>query len=482
MRATHTIRTLWRWNTGLPMDGVIRSDPGWFTWGEHAIHRTGKVYSWHRLPRVYRMAVRQGINLYTVGLLASFVFLGLWPTVVLYGVLTASGAGLALVLAVRRARRYLRHTRTVSPLASALAAKFGIAAAVAERSLTFDKDWQTKEKGRMVLLQLPAHFAALPQERQVIEALMANRLGRNADFVWHTASGKGGGTVEAKVAPPLPKMARFTDYLTEIAKNKPGEYVAGVKPGGAIERQTFTGYQPHHACCFGTGYGKSSFISMMMGQILVQDDRNSFTVADCKMDSLEEWRGCPGVEIHSDPDHIEDMVRAIEAVYREMRTRQAAQTADRSLVGSWPFKGLIIEEANDFSVQLQGWWLGVKGKNDPNIPPLWRDTIAPLLWQGRAYNIHVFAVFQNFMERFFGNLNLRPSFQPLFMAGYKPNQFRTMIGTTPAIKSQKGAGRVLVTNGAEEYWIQALYDDPLRIRQWVEDQRHGIPEKEKEVV
>jgi hypothetical protein len=459
---------LWRWNTGSPLDGVIRSDPGWFTWGEHVMHRTGKVYSWHRFPRIYRAGVRQAINLYTVGLLASFIFLGLWPTLLLYGALSALGLGLGVWLIVRRGRRYFRNNRTVTPLASALAHKFGIAEAVAEKGLEFEKDWQTKAKGRMVVITLPAHFAALDAEKATIENLVTNRLGRSADYRWHTASGKAGGTVEVMVAPPLPKKIKFEDYLREISKNKPGEYVAGVVAGGSIERLSFTGYTPHHACCFGTGYGKSSYLGSMMCQILAQDERNHFSVADCKMDSLEDYRGLPGVDIFADPDNIGDMVAAGERTLKIMRDRQKAQTADRTLVGTWPFEGFILEEANDFSIQLQAWWLANGGKG---ACPFWRDTMGPLLWQGRAYNVHVIAVFQNFMERFFGNLNLRPSFQPLMMAGYKPNQFKAMVGTTPPIKSQKGAGRILVTTGADEYWIQGLFGEPLTIRAWLEDQR-----------
>jgi hypothetical protein len=482
-RKVSKIVFLWRWNTGSPMDGVIRSDPGWFTWGEHVMHRTGKVYSWHRFPRIYRMGVRQGINLYTVGLAASFVFLGLWPTVALYGSLTALGVGLGLWLIIRRARRYWRNNRTVTPLASALAHKWGVAEAVAERGLDFAPDWQTKTKGRMVIITLPSHFAALDQEKAVIENLVANRLGRGCDFKWHTATGKGGGTVEVIVSPPLPKVVKFEDYLREITRNKPGEYIAGVRPGGAVERQTFGGYQPHHAACFGTGFGKSSFLGNMMAQILVQNEANHFTVCDTKMDSLEEYRGLRGVDIFADPDHIDDMIGACEKVYKVLRHRQAAQTADRTLVGTWPFEGLILEECNDFSIQLAAWWQANKGKGDPNTIPFWRDTIAPLLWQGRAYNVHVIAVFQNFMERFFGNLNLRPSFNPLFMAGYKPNQFKAMVGSTPPIKAQKGAGRILVTSGADEYWIQGLFTEPLNLRTWIERTRGETePQDVREVV
>ena len=470
---------LWRWNTGSPMDGVIRSDPGWFTWGDHVMHRTGKVYSWHRFPRIYRMGARQAINLYTVGLLASFVFLGLWPTVWLYGSLTALSLSLGGWLIVRRGRRYLRNNRTVTPLASALAHKWGIAEAVAEKSLEFEPDWQTKPKGRMLIIQLPSHFAAVDGEKGTIENIISNRLGRGCDFKWHTASGKAGGTLEVLVSPPLPSKVLFRDYLPQVAKNKPGEYVAGVRAGGDIVRVSFMGDFVHHACSFNTGRGKSSYIMLMLAQILAQNPDNRATVLDTKMESVEPFTGVKNVNIYADPEHIEDMVEGARDVFAVMKYRLTAQTADPTLKGSWPMELLILEEGNDFSVQLDAWCQ----ENKIKPQEIWRKVIAPILWQGRAVNVHMFAVFQSFMERFFGNLNLRPSFGLLALSGFKPNQFRAMVGTTPIPRAQRGKGRILITDGDEEFWIQALYDDPDYLRAFAEKNRLPlvdiVDEKEK---
>jgi hypothetical protein len=46
-----------------------------------------------------------------------------------------------------------------------------------------------------------------------------------------------------------------------------------------------------------------------------------------------------------------------------------------------------------------------------------------------------------------------------------------MVGTTPVPKAQKGKGRVIITDGDEEYWIQALYDDPMYLRAFAEQNR-----------
>lgn len=443
------------------------------------MHRTGKVYSWHRFPRIFRMGVRQGLNLYTVGLLASFVFLGVWATVILYGALTALGGMGAGYLIVRRGRRYLRNNRTVTPLASALAHKWGIAEAVAEKGLEFESDWQTKVKGRMLVIQLPGHFGAVDGEKGTIENIVSNRLGRGCDFKWHTATGKGGGTLEVMVSPPLPSKVLFRDYLVEIGRNKPGEYVAGVRAGGTVERVSFMGDAVHHACSFNTGRGKSSYIMLMLAQILAQNPDNRATILDTKMESVEPFTGVKGVTIYADPEHIEDMVKGAKDVFNVMKYRLTAQTADPTLKGSWAMELLILEEGNDFSVQLDAWCAEHKIKP----AEIWRKIIAPILWQGRSVNVHMFAVFQSFMERFFGNLNLRPSFGLLALSGFKPNQFRAMVGTTPIPRAQRGKGRILITDGDEEFWIQALYDDPAYLRAFAEKNRmplfDTVDEKEK---
>lgn len=468
MSKSHVIRNIWRWNTGAPMDGVIRADPGWFTWGEHVMHRTGKVYSWHRMPRIYRMGVRWGINLYLLVLPACFILLGVTVGGILAGTLTLAILAGGLTLLVRRGRRYLRNTRTVTPLAAALAVKFGVAPAVAEKGLHFESDWQKCKKGLALTVDIPAHFAGVDGERPIIEHLIANRLGKSVNCIWHTATGKGGGTIAVHIEPPLPNRAPFMDYRDAIAHNKRGEYVVGILPSGDIDRQTINGIDPHIGCCFGSGYGKSSFLTMVICQLAVQGLGNHFVVIDSKMDSLEPLRGMHGVEIWADPEHMEDMVNAIKGVYDVMRMRQKAQQADPTLKGTWDIEALVLEEVNDFAVQLIGWWSRTGGKG---ICPLWRDVVGPLLWQGRSVNVHVFAVAQNFLEKFFGNMNLRPSFQPMYMSGYKPSQYKTMIGTTPVIRAQKQAGRVLVTNGASEYWIQSLFAEQTELVEWVRDMR-----------
>jgi len=448
--------TFWRWFTGAAMDGLYRTDAGWFTRGKRAYHKLGRVYSWHYLPRLVRAAVRWALTVYVLGTAVGLA-LNLWLTVGLSGAVLAGVLTIVSLVGIKRARRYWRNVRTVTPLSQALGLRLDVAAQEMEKYLFLPKDYHTIKKGKIGKLVLPGHFGGTPGERAQVEQVISAKIKNDLEFIWETAAGKGG-YVTFNAVEPLPRKVDFRDYIEEFKKNKPGQYIAGIEAGYKIHRESFDGDEVHHAFSFNTGRGKSMYLTMMLIQILMQNPGNRATIIDTKMESLIHFAGIPGVTIHADPEHIEDMVKGAERVFAIMKYRLKAQTEDPSLRGSWPMELLVLEEGNDFAMQLMGWWLGVKGKGDPNTCPFWRTTIAPILWQGRSVNVHMVGVFQNFMEKFFGNMSLRTSFGLIGLSGYRPNGWKAMVGTMPAPKAQPGKGRIILTNGDDETWIQSLYD------------------------
>lgn len=456
MATRHFRHGLWRWFTGAAMDGIYRTDAGWFTRGKRAYHKLGRVYTWHYLPRVIRAAVRWSITLYLLGTGVGLA-LNFWVTVGLSGAVLAATVTGASLYGIKRARGYWRNVRTVTPLSQALGLRLDVAAQEMEKYLHLTKNYHQVKKGKVGRLDLPTHFGGTPGEKQQVEQVISAKIKGALDFVWDTSAGRGG-YVQFNAVEPLPTKVDFRDYIEEFKNNKAGEYIAGVTTGKKIHRVSFMGDAVHHAFSFNTGRGKSMFLTMMLMQILIQDSGNRATILDTKMESLIQFLGIPGVTIHADPEHIEDMVKGAENVYKIMKYRMDAQTKDPSLRGTWPMEMLILEEGNDFAMQLMGWWLGVKGKGDPATCPFWRTTIAPILWQGRSVNVHMVGVFQNFMERFFGNMSLRMSFGLLGLSGFRPNNWKAMVGTMPAPKAQPGKGRIILTDGDEEIWIQSMYD------------------------
>lgn len=456
MATRHYAHGLWRWFTGAAMDGIYRTDAGWFTRGKRAYHKLGRVYAWHYLPRMLRAAVRWTVTAYVLGTLVGLA-LNFWVAVSVSGGVLGSVLSLAGWYGYKRVRRYVRNVRTVTPLSQALGLRLDVAAQEMEKYLHLQKNYHQVKSGKICRLDLPTHFGGTPGEKMQVEQVINAKLPGELAFDWHTADGKGG-FVTVNVVAPLPTKVDFRTYLDEFRNNKDGEYIAGVITGGKIQRESFMGDNVHHAFSFNTGRGKSMFLTMVLLQILIQRPGNRATIVDTKMESLIHFAGIPGVDIYADPEHIEDMVRGAERVYEVMKTRMARQTADPTLRGTWDMEILVMEECNDFAMQLQGWWLGVKGKGDPTTCPFWRTTMAPILWQGRAVNVHVIGVFQNFQERFFGGLGLRGSFGLIGLSGYKPNQWKAIVGTMPCPKAQPGKGRIILTDGDREQWIQSLYD------------------------
>jgi hypothetical protein len=456
MATRHFRHGIWRWFTGAAMDGIYRTDAGWFTRGKRAYHKLGRVYTWHYLPRVIRAGVRWALTTYVAGTLLGLA-LNFWLTVALSGAVLAGTATVGTLYGIQKVRGYWRNVRTVTPLSQALGIRLDVAAQEMEKYLHLPKNYHLIKQGKVGRLDLPTHFGGTPGEKSQVEQVISAKIKGALEFVWDTSAGKGG-YVQFNALEPLPTKVDFRDYIEEFKNNKPGEYIAGVESGKRIHRESFDGDEVHHAFSFNTGRGKSMFLTMMLIQILMQNPGNRATIIDTKMESLIHLLGLPGVTIHADPEHIEDMVRGAEEVYKVMKYRLKAQTENPTLRGTWPMEMLVLEEGNDFAMQLMGWWLGVKGKGDPATCPFWRTTIAPILWQGRSVNVHMVGVFQNFMEKFFGNMSLRMSFGLLGLSGFRPNGWKAMVGTMPAPKAQPGKGRIILTNGDEETWIQSLYD------------------------
>ena len=332
MATRHFRHGIWRWFTGAAMDGIYRTDAGWFTRGKHAYHKIGKVYSWHYLPRIVRAGVRWALSAYLLGTLLGLA-LDFWVAVLASGAVAGGVLSGAVWVGLRRARSYWRNVHTITPLSQALGQRLDVAAQEMEKYLFLKKNYHLIKAGKIGRLNLPGHFGGTAGEQSQIEQVLSAKLKGNLEFNWQLTAGKGG-FVEFIAIEPLPTKVDFRDYFEEFKKNEPGEYIAGVTAGNKIKRLSFMGDFVHHAFSFNTGRGKSMYLTMMLVQILMQHPGNRATIIDTKMESLVHFLGIPGVNIHADPEHIEDMVRGAEDVYKVMKYRITAQTADPTLSGN----------------------------------------------------------------------------------------------------------------------------------------------------
>jgi DNA translocase FtsK/SpoIIIE-like protein len=246
--------------------------------------------------------------------------------------------------------------------------------------------------------------------------------------------------------------------------NRPGDYVLGVRDGGKPFRQSFRKHA-HHAYSMATGRGKTTLVQCATAQLLAQHPLNQAVWVDTKGVSLQPVAGMPGLTVYDDPEDIGAMVAAVEQVEQEMKRR--IQVRKQTGVTEFPLLLLGLEEGNDFAAAVNSWWHRQPGhKARTDSPALWDGALSRILRQGREMNIHVIGMFQDFTDNQFGGTPLRPHFEVIGLSGFKKQAFERIVGT-PVPYPQKGAGRIIVCDGDDRTWVQALYATPEELLAYV---------------
>src|SRR5690349_18785880 len=68
-----TWRVIWRFVTGMHLDGHRRTDAGWLRHGQKVMHPTGHASRYAHLPHLYRAGIRWGIALVMAGSIAGLL-------------------------------------------------------------------------------------------------------------------------------------------------------------------------------------------------------------------------------------------------------------------------------------------------------------------------------------------------------------------------------------------------------------------------
>ena len=384
-------------------------------------------------------------------------------TTVAVGLFILTILGMKVVASIKAARTAYDNRLVVRPLARAIAGIPGTSESDMESNIQLRPDYALIRRGEVGRIYFPDTFRALPMEQESVNDVVVRRMPMDVDVSWHPP--RKGELQYARIvaAPPLPKLVRFEDCLDDILKLKPRDYIAGYDRNGKAKILSHNGDKPMKAFSMDSGTGKSTTLRSIIAQIKTTTPNAWIYVFDTKQVSLECFRGIPRVIIHSDPSAMGDMWKEWANLRQIVRDRYTAFKADPSIAESFDPIFIILEEGNDFSVQIKAYWQNELRPTltDPAMrklsnPPIWFD-IANILWQGREVNVFNISVLQNFMEKYFGGISLRPAFGTMGMAGYKPSQWRTIIGTTPVPVRQDGQGRICIVEGREETWIQSMF-------------------------
>lgn len=443
----------WRWVTGADLDhGRSHDCPG----------PQCRARAWAHRPRHHRAAIRVATP--AAALAAAYGMIADEAATVY----SAAAAAVAVTLAaawtgVRRRRQRRHDRRVIAPMAASLAAVIGTAPAQARAAVHLPHPG-TDPRGHLGHIELPDAYPAGVDARKAVEHVISTHLPWDVDVSWRTA-GKPK-RVMISAAPKPPEVVPFASVMDEIARCAPGVILIGIDRHSDPFRWSLNdGDDPHGGFSVGSGRGKSTFLNISGAQILHQDPAATITGIDPKMSSFDPITGVPGVTLANDPRDIPGMWNTVAQYKKQMDERIEAKKANPTL--EFPVSLLFIDEVNMFASMSAAYW---REQDEKGTPPVWMD-IAAVLWMGRFVHCHGILVGQRLDDKATGGVGLRDSLGFRGLAGYRPNQWKMLIGTTPIPKSQRQRGRWIYSDGQEETWVQNIMATPQEIRAYAMEGR-----------
>ena len=376
----------------------------------------------------------------------------------------------------------------ITPLARALATVPGVHEIDMENDIQLAKNYEGIKKGLLGKIYFPDSFRAEEGETTIVSNIVNRRLPQNVELNYYPPLNKERQHFTLVACPELPTWIPFSDCLTDIARNKPGEYIIGYDRDGKPLRLSHRKDRPMKAFTMDSGTGKSTTLRSIIAQLKMGNPKSRHIIWDVKQISLECFRGVPGVTIYSDPSEMGDMWKGWELLFKEMKDRYAIIKKDPTRRGTFdPIFG-FLEEGNTFADMITDYWKEelrlTLDRDHPhkkiNRPPIW-GYISKILWQGREVDIFLDCVFQNFLDAYFGGKGLRNSFQSFGLAGYSTQQWNNVIGTRPMPVPQEGQGRIIIVEGRSQTWVQSMYaEEEYYTKMALEACKLEIPSYEKE--
>jgi hypothetical protein len=333
----------------------------------------------------------------------------------------------------------------------------------------------SRTRGELGSITLPDWFAASPDQRKAVDHLISSHLPVEVDTAWQVAGAPKRVIISA--APSPPDAVSLDSVRPMIEQLKPGQVLLGLDRRSEPYLGDFNGGDdPHWGFSVGSGRGKSTQLCSIGAQILHQDPGPAAIQAarslgqypgstmlgvDPKMSSFEPLAGVPGVELANDPRNIPGMWEAIARYKARMDERISAKNADMTL--EFPVSLFFLDELNAFAMMSANQWRNVM--SEKGTPPVWMD-IAAVLWMGRFVHCHAVLVGQRLDDKATGGIGLRDSLGLRGLAGFRANQWKMLIGTTPIPKSQKPRGRWIYSDGQDETWVQNVLMTSGQARAW----------------
>ncbi|MDK1477020.1 hypothetical protein QNO07_27110 [Streptomyces sp. 549] len=341
------------------------------------------------------------------------------------------------------------------------------------------------DPGARIVLRLPWTFRGSDLEKEAVSSLINSRLpgewvgrysfrGEHATAVY---------THKPPPKPPAPAPAppkavdieepRIQEALANLA---PDEFLLGVDEHNKLVIREMTGNNAHWAYSVGSGGGKSTTLQWLAVQMLMKG--GIIVGVDPKLISLAPLEGIPGVYLYQDPQNGQDMREAIYWVAEVVMARfyEIKQGTQKG----FPPLYMFLEESNELAGILRNVWNKIRVKKgddkDPAADPIWEEAVGKILRFGRAANVHILAVFQDFKDNEFSGQSLRPLFPFKVLGSYDPHQWERITGmpkNTAPPNVRKAGLMVTVTNG-----VPFSYQTPYLFLDGEDGERRPATEEE----
>jgi hypothetical protein len=443
-------RITFRFIMGHHLDGMRRTDAGYFRRGRVPMHPTGYASRYAHWAHWQRTALRFAI--------VACVFLigyGLVQNIrwTIYGLLSLVAAGIAFNIRMFARKFPVRYhaAGTTGPLAEALAPLLGTTPQIVAPGMTIRPDYtRTKSLETIGMIVLPDWFPANPVQREAIQHLITSRLGVEVQYGWHTVSHPM--TLELIRAPIPPKMVKFTDVLAIMESLPANEVMLGISGQGKTVTWDLQAEEPHAMVQANSRRGKTRLLLLIVCQLL-RKGAELVVVIDPKRIGVDlVLDGIKETMVFSNPKDVLAMWSGITKIRDTMDTRidQVAEDRTREFRPAL----LVIDEASMFSAMTKRLWDATRDpKKTRAVPAIW-DDLAAIVWEGAQVNVHALVFGQRLEAATFGKL--LESFGTRLIAGYTKQGYDRLIGINPMPVSQKPRGRFLYSDGEDLTWIQTV--------------------------